>query len=150
MWRNDTANRPVFSPDGKHIAYTAGKDLTWGVYVGNRALRGRYDAPNVLYWDGPGGGGTSMILRDLPGFSADGRHIFFKGTRRAAGRNRRQFIVIDGIEGPEHDAVWIPEDFKSYPKRLRYVVRDGTRVRLVEMAWPDPLTWQDAIEPAKQ
>lgn len=147
---HDTASRPVFSPDGKHVAYAAGKDLTWGVYVDDQALRGRYDAPRVLNWDGPRGGGTSMILRDLPGFSADGRHIFFKGTRGVARRNRQQFIVIDGIEGPAHDAVWIPEDFKSYPRRLRYVVRDGTHVRLVEMAWPESLTWQDAIEPAKQ
>ena len=147
---HDTASVPVFSPDGKHVAYAAGKDLTWGVYVDNQALRGRYDPKNVWHWSGPGGGGTKMSLKDTPGFSADGRHIFFKGTRGAARRNRKQFIVIDGIEGPPHDAVWIPDDFKSYPKRLRYVVRDGTRVRLVEMAWPEPLTWQDAIEPAKQ
>lgn len=146
------ATRPVFSPDGKHVAYAAGKDkdLKWGVRVDDQALRGRYDPASVLAWSGPQGGGTTMSLRDLPGFSADGRHVFFKGTRGSRRRNRRQFIVIDGIEGPAHDAVWIPEDFKSYPKRLRYVVRDGTRVRLVEMAWPEPLTWQDAIEPAKQ
>ena len=96
-----------------------------------------------------------MGWRGRPGFSADGRHLFFKGTRGARRRNHRQFIVCDGVEGPAHaverrasDAVWIPKDFRNYPKRLRYVVRDKNHVRLVEFAWPGSLTWKDAIEDA--
>jgi len=46
--------------------------------------------------------------------------------------------------------VWIPGDFQNHAKRLRYVVRDGAGIRLVEVPWPEPLSWQDAVEPAKR
>jgi hypothetical protein len=60
--------------------------------------------------------------------------------------NREHFIVCDGFEGPSHEDLWIPGDFRNHAKRLRYVVRDGERVRLMESAWPEPMTWQDAVE----
>ena len=150
----DNYGRVVFSPDSKHIAYAAGKDMKWGVCVNDQALRGRYDPQNVRNWDGPNGGGTRLMLTDQPGFSADGRHVFFKGFRGPPGdvgrEVRRQFIVCDGVELPEHDGVWIPGDFQNHAKRLRYVVRDGAGIRLVEVPWPEPLSWQDAVEPAKR
>jgi hypothetical protein len=145
---HDAASQPVFSPDGKHIAYAAGKGMKWRIYVDGKALVGSYDATDVLHWSGPSGGGAQMILSDRPAFSACGRHIFFKGTRGKSHRNRKQFIVVNGVEGPEHDAVWIPDDFKKNPKCLRYVVRDGVQIHLVETPWPKPLVWSDAIEPA--
>ena len=62
----------------------------------------------------------------------------------------RSFVVCDGEEGPEHDEVWIPQDFQNNAPRLRYVVRDGAQVRLVERVWPLPLSWQDVAAPANQ
>jgi hypothetical protein len=119
--------------------------------VDDQTLRGRYDAENVMNWDGPGGGGTTMIL-DPPGFSADGRHVFWKGYLGPPGTRppaeRKHFIVCDGIEGPSHDGLWIPEHFRNHPGRLRYVVRDGDRIRLVETAWWESITWQDGIDPS--
>jgi hypothetical protein len=147
---HDAGSRPTFSPDGKHMAYAVGKDMKWRVCVDGKALVGIYDAADVLHWSGASGGGAQMILSDRPVFSACGRHIFFKGTRKNKNsrRNRKQFIVVNGVEGPEHDDVWIPDDFKKNPKRLRYVVRDGVQIRLVETPWPKPLVWSDTIEPA--
>ena len=60
--------------------------------------------------------------------------------------NREHFIVCDGFEGPSHEGLWIPEDFRNHANRLRYLVRDGERVRLMEFAWPEAMTWQDAVE----
>ncbi len=89
-----------------------------------------------------------MIL-DSPGFSADGQHVFAKAFRGPLGGrtrdNSHHFIVCDGIEGPSHDGLWIPEDFKNHAKRLRYVVQDDDRLRLMEWVWPKDRTWQDAI-----
>ncbi len=95
---------------------------------------------------------------DMPGFSADGQHVFAKGFRgqppnrspfgNRARNDRRYFIVCDGIEGPSHDGLWLPEDSRNHAKRLRYVVQDGDRLRLMEMAWPKDRTWQDAVDNA--
>ena len=95
---HDAASRPAFSPDGKHMAYAVGKDMKWRIYVDGKALVGSYDAADVKHWSGPSGGGSQMSLRDRPVFSACGRHIFFKGTRGKSHLNRKQFIVVDGID----------------------------------------------------
>jgi len=146
---HDHASPPGFSPDSRHIACALGKDMRWWVCVDGKSLAGKYDPENVICWDGPTGGGTSMTL-DSPGFSADGRHVYWKGFRRPPGNlplgNREHFIVCDGFEGPSHEVLWIPADFRNNAKRLRYVVRDGENVRLMEFAWPEPMTWQDAVE----
>ena len=146
---HDRASKPVFSPDSRHIACALGKDMRWWVCVDGKNLAGMYDPENVMCWDGPTGGGTSMSLNS-PGFSADGRHVYWKGFRGPPGNlppgNREHFIVCDGFEGPPHEDLWIPEDFRNHAKSLRYVVRDGENVRLMEFAWPEPMTWQDAVE----
>jgi hypothetical protein len=80
-----------------------------------------------------------------PAFSADGRHIFFHGGR-LVGKTNRRFMVIDGVARPEHDDLWVPADFANYPKTLRYVVRDGDRLRLVETYWPEDTTWEKAVK----
>jgi Tol biopolymer transport system component len=148
---HDCASPPVFSPDSRHIACALGKDLRWWVCVDGKSLAGKYDPETVMCWDGPGDSGTSMTLSDnSPGFSADGRHVYWKGFRNSPGNlppgNREHFIVCDGFEGPSHEGLWVPEDFRNHAKRLRYVVRDGERVRLMEFAWPEAMTWQDAVE----
>ena len=146
---HDNASRPVFSPDGRHIACALGQNMRWWVCVDGKGLAGQYDPESVLHWDGPSGGGARMIL-ESPGFSADGLHVYWKGFRGRPGYmppgNREHFIVCDGFEGPSHDGLWIPDGFRNHAERLRYVVRDGDRVRLMETAWPETITWQDAVE----
>jgi hypothetical protein len=78
-----------------------------------------------------------------PAFSADGRHVFVRVVNRATGK---VFMAIDGEARPEHDGLWIPKDMAGFPKVLRYVVRDGARLSLVETPWPTNLTWEN---PAK-
>jgi Tol biopolymer transport system component len=143
---------PVFSPDGKHVAFAAGQpaqaELKWNVHVDDHTIGDMYDASGVMFWDGPAGGGTILML-DAPGFSADGRHVFvrgFTGSYAAHLPGRKAFMVIDGLARPEHDDLWIPDDFKTGPKTLRYIVRDGDRLRLVEAAWPEDRTWETAAE----
>jgi hypothetical protein len=114
--------------------------------VDGKSLSGTFDPAAGLLANGSG---FRMVLLDLPGFSADGRHVFIKGFRGALesrAQGARDFIVCDGIEGPSHDGLWIPDEFKNHAKRLRYVVRDDDRLRLMEWAWPKDRTWQDAVE----
>jgi hypothetical protein len=145
----ESASAPVFSPDGQHIAYAIGKGMKWRLCVNGKSLSGTFDPEDGEFWEGFDSGGFEMIL-DSPGFSADGQHVFAKGFRGPLGGrtrdNSHHFIVCDGIEGPSHDGLWIPEDFKNHAKRLRYVVQDGERLRLVELAWPKDRSWQDAVE----
>ena len=145
----DAASDPVFSPDGRHIAYEIGKSKKWWVCVDGKDLAGQYDPESVMYWDGVSSSGSQMILAP-PGFSADGRHVYFKGFRGPPGyvgpEKREHFIVCDGVEGPPHEGLWIPSGLTNRTKLLRYVVRDGDRVRLMETTWPESITWQDAIE----
>jgi hypothetical protein len=150
---HDGTSQPVFSPDSRHIACALGKDMRWWICVDGKSVPGRYDPENVKCWDGPSSGGTSMSLEDSPGFSADGQHVYHKGFRGPPGNlppgGREHFIVCDGIAGLSHEGLWIPEDFRNHAKRLRYVVRDGEHVRLMEIAWPEAMTWQDAVEQDK-
>jgi Tol biopolymer transport system component len=145
----DAASDPVFSPDGRHIAYEIGKSKKWWVCVDGKDLAGQYDPESVMYWDGVSSSGSQMVLVP-PGFSADGQHVYFKGFRGPPGyvglEKREHFIVCDGVEGPPHEGLWIPSGLTNRTKLLRYVVRDGDRVRLMETAWPEPMTWLDAVE----
>jgi WD40 repeat protein len=150
---DDSASRPVFSPDSQHLAYAIGKDMKWRLCVDGKNLSGTFDPENaVSYISGFSGDRTRMLL-DSPGFSADGQHVFAKGFRGPPAilppANRSYFIVCDGIEGPRHDGLWLPEDFRNHSKRLRYVVQDGDRLRLMEWTWPKDRTWQDAVEQDK-
>jgi DNA-binding beta-propeller fold protein YncE len=142
----------VFSPDGKHIAMAAGlggqEVMKWRALVDGKVLGSPYDADNVMFWDGPKGGGNILQL-DAPGFSADGRHVFvrgFKGSFGVHAPDRRAFMVVDGQARPEHNELWIPQGFHTNPERLRYVVRDGDRLRLVETYWPEDMTWEKAVK----
>jgi hypothetical protein len=141
----------ALSPDGKHIAWAAHNGREWYVAVDGKAL------PQVYYTDavisvnrpgaGPGVGAEKQAYLSAPAFSADGRHVFFR-VRISEGFKR--LMVIDGIARPKYNEVWIPRDFQNYPKALRYVVRDGDRLRLVETYWPEDTTWRKAVGVAEE
>jgi WD40 repeat protein len=133
---------PAFSPDGKHLALIAeSRDGKFNVVVDGKFLPPTFEMNMIK------GGGEIPWLYP-PGFSADGRHVFFKATTSATGR--KAFMVIDGVSRPEHDSLWIPDDLKNHPESLRYIVRDGDRLRLVETYWPEDRTWEKAVEKAKE
>ncbi len=141
----------VLSPDGKHIAWAIQNGQQWSVVIDGKTL------PQVYYTDAvitlipfnrpPGAAADKYACLSAPSFSADGRHIFFR-VRVKEGFKR--FMVIDGVARPQHDELWIPRDFQNYPKTLRYVVRDGDRLRLIETYWPEDMTWRKAVGEAEE
>lgn len=149
----DAASKPTFSRDGRHLCYAAGKDFKYRIYVDKQPVSDIYDATDIIHFCGFTDGRPDMrvmILRQPVSFSADGRHVYYVGTRDEDHRSSKQFILCDGFEGPEHDAIWIPDHYKNHADRLRYVARDGTTVRLMEYRWPQTLTWQDAAKTYRQ
>jgi hypothetical protein len=144
---SDNARTLVISPDGKHIAYAVAHGEQWNLVIDDKPLPQVYDADNVMTFRAPtpAGGGVIVTLT-APGFSADGRHIFARGYNRSP---QKTFMAIDGVARPAHANVWIPRDMENFPKVLRYVVRDGDRLRLVETYWPEDRTWEDAAKGAK-
>jgi hypothetical protein len=129
---------PVFSPDGDHVAVVVSADpLRW-------AIDGKYIQQP---FKGDCVNDVADILRSCPlSFSADGRHVFVRGVHIYPGNKYKRFMIIDGEARPEHDDLWIPDDFAQYPKSLRYVVRDGKSLRLVETYWPEDMTWEKAAK----
>jgi dipeptidyl aminopeptidase/acylaminoacyl peptidase len=75
---------PVFSPDGRHIAYVAGNDKGESFMVVDGIV------------------GTCYNSVSAPVFSPDGQHIAY-----VAGNSKSMsyFIVVDGIEGGEYDKI---------------------------------------------
>jgi hypothetical protein len=150
--KNPVINRAAFSPDSKHVAYGIAVGVSetakWGVAVDGRPLPGMYFADKLLLSAGDGPRNEPPIVA-APGFSADGRHVFFVGASHPNPDKyapARHFMVIDGVALAEHDDVWVPEDFAQGPKTLRYLVRDGDKIRLVETPWPEDMTWEKAVE----
>jgi Tol biopolymer transport system component len=142
----------AFSPDSRHVAIVSGhsRETKWNVLVDGRQLGDTYDADRVRFWDGNTSSGHNMIL-DPPVFSADGRHVFFRGFKGSHGINtehNKAMLVLDGVAWPEHDELWLVPSSKQPPENLRYIVRDGDKMRLMEIPWPTNLTWDIAAEPA--
>jgi hypothetical protein len=142
------------TPDGQHVGYATASGNRWVAFIDGRRLPGEYPfeqatpPPGIPIPFAP----PSMIPPPL-GFSADGRHVFARGLKGPPGPTddgrHKFFMVIDGLAQPEHDEVCIPEDFKNWPKHLRYIVRDGRHLRLVEAAWPEDMTWEKAVAETK-
>jgi hypothetical protein len=143
----------VVSPDGRSVAHLVlnNEKCTWQVAVNGKPFAATYNADSVTFWSAPTGGGHHMILLP-PSFSADGRHVYyrgFKGSHSITAPENKAFMVVDGFAWPEHDEVWLPDDYRNYAQALRYVVRDGDQLRLVEIPWPTGITWEDGVTEAK-
>jgi hypothetical protein len=145
----DEVSLPVFSPDSKHVAYGIAKGpgdkAKWAVAVDGRLLKGEYDPMWNRPMEGPSSPGAII---PAPFFSPDGKHVFWVGARMRSlsTSDMAHFIMIDGQARPEHDQIWIPAGFAQYPKTLRYIVRDGNELRLVETPWPEDTTWEKAVK----
>ena len=64
-------------------------------------------------------------------FSADSKHIAY-----IAKQKEKLMMVCDGIQGPVHDDVYALDYMKHKPDRMRYIVVDDGRGRVVEAEWP--------------
>jgi hypothetical protein len=134
------------SPDAKHLAFfvSAGDGRRLTLTVDGRPLSPTFEQDSA---DGDG----DMIPRlDPPGFSADGKHVFCRGVIEIRSPYRqRRFVIIDGFPLPEHDNVWFLDDSRRCPERLRYIVVDDGKYRLMEASWPEGTTWEDAVKSKK-
>jgi len=132
-----------FSPDGKHVwtrAFTA-----WGwrwdehgefhAETGDEERQGE----ECLLVDGMRGKGYDSV-QPSGGFTKDSRHLYY-----AAEREKKRFAVVDGVEGPRHERVYLPDGGETEKGTLRYVVQDGEEVWLVEVAWPEGLDWRNGM-----
>jgi len=135
-----------FSRDGKSLPYRVTKD-------GNSftVFAGQEDKPVPTTGTGRAihSADQGRIAQALKAYKAVGPVVFSPDGKRftfTARREGQEMIVCDGKEGPSHEDLWIPGGFANRAERLRYVVRDGDRVRLMETAWPEPMTWRDAVE----
>jgi len=133
----------VFSPDSRHLAYIA-----W------RGTKG----PAPAEWHGTkwfvvcdGREGPPVDWKNryawpqVPVFSPDSRHLAYFATR-----GDKQFIVIDGVEGPRHVFVRIPDKPCEVEGKLRYAVGDGKQAWLLEVDWPKDLDWTNGLDQPTQ
>jgi Tol biopolymer transport system component len=96
---------PFFSPNGKHLAYVAGRDRHW-----------------YFVFDGREGVSYDRIWDDTAAFSPDGKHVVF-----VAERNGKVFVVRDGVEGKEYAQI-VDGTLRFSPDSSRLVYtaqRDG-------------------------
>ncbi len=118
-----------FSPDSKYVWYK-GQD--------EKTLK---DAQFLVVNDMRGKG---YPLVGAARFASNGRHLCY-----VAGPKERPFLVVDGLEGPEHRVVKVPDKFDIGRGRLRYVVVDGDEAWLVETDWPKGLNWKNEMIPIR-
>ena len=111
-----------FSPDGKHLGYAA-----------SRGSRGFIVCDSM---EGP-------AFDELPSgahFSPDSRHLAY-----VADRDGKAILVLDGVESAPHDWVNLPEGCADVPGKLRCVVIDNSKARLVEVDWPTTIDWTNGL-----
>ena len=139
---------PMFSPGGQLVYFAVRERFVYA--------RPDLDSARFIICDGKEGpvyddtrpdwltlaslGGPQWVLQEYPFFSDDGRHLFYR-----ARRDDKYFMVCDGMEGPPHAWVWIPEQFDKVPGKLQYVVGDGKDVWLVETDWPPGRNWASGL-----
>ncbi len=144
---------PVFSPNGRRIAYWAERDGKWHVVVDGKEI-GVYertgdivfspDSRRLAFVAGrekdwrvvvDGAEGKPYPIVSHPIFSPDSRYLVYKAgeEKRRLGDDERFFVVVDGQEGRPYGGL-----FGAGPVRFtasdsfRYIVRRDTSFYLVE------------------
>jgi roadblock/LC7 domain-containing protein len=97
---------PVFSTDGKHVAYAAQRGDKWLVVVDGQA-------------------GLEFEGISLPVFSPDGKRVAY-----TAKRGEKWLVVVDGEAGPEFDVV-SKLVFSPDGKRVAYGARSSHKQFMV-------------------
>ena len=137
---------PIFSPDGKHIAYKAKKGNTWRILVGNKEQAAYEnvsrplfspDSARVLYLgqkkdekqcaviDGREAGCFDSFLPNILKFSAD-------STRwTAIAINKKKMVaVVDGQGGSAYEDITVPI-FSPDSRRVAYTAQRDKKWRIV-------------------
>lgn len=99
---------PIFSPDGKHLAFVGQKD-------------GKY----VMVVDGQGQAEYNLIYGRGPIFSADGKH-----TAYSAALGKKRVVVLDGNQGPEYNTIMGEPAFGPDGALYYSAVRDNALYRV--------------------
>jgi Tol biopolymer transport system component len=123
---------PVFSPDGRHMAYAALGGTHWESLGG--AIGSRWQTVVV---DGDQGRPYEMVTD--PVFSADSSHVAYGGCRGSDVRNRECFLVVDGMERPTPERIQLSRDF--YNVRLSDIALspDGSRLAYFATRGEEPV-----------
>jgi WD40 repeat protein len=117
-------SRPVFSPDGRRVAYEAlrgGKFAVGAAKVGNTRQMVVIDGVEGPPYEGVGS----------PVFSPDSRHIAY--WAHTASGEKRSHVVLDDSEGEKYDRVADPV-FSPDSQRVAYVAWHGKQTFLVNGA----------------
>jgi len=155
----DEATRPVFSPDGQHIAYAVRNGTVWQLILDGRpvkeherifgdTVRFSPDSKRLAYMAGRREtvkrDGKDVVL-ERRFYVVDGEEmraydllvpnafVFSPDSRRTAYvgvKNNRLVVVIDGIEGREYDDVRLVQ-FSPDSRRLAYLARRDNRAYAV-------------------
>ncbi|HUW57109.1 MAG TPA: hypothetical protein VMZ92_10770 [Planctomycetota bacterium] len=170
----DEVGDPVLSRVGRHLAYRA--RIGEREFVVRDGKIGRrypkvtspvfsWDAKSLLYWareddktrfvcDEVEGPVSKVPIHRIQwqGLTGDGKHLVCRlGLARRSATDAYATdgaVMCDGVVGPRHDRVLIPERFGELPGRLRYVVVDDGEAWLVEASCPEGRTWRSLLEPA--
>lgn len=120
----DVIHKPIFSPDGKSIAYAAGKGGDWSM----GALM-KLEAGGGCKWcvriDGQAG----------PEFDGIGKIVFSSDAKRVAygvKKGDKQLVIVDGKSGPEYDGIGENDPiFSPDSRHVAYAARNGYKCFVV-------------------
>ena len=106
MYDDIMKGTPVFSPDGKRVAYSARKGGRWFVVV-----------------DGQAGPEYDGIMAGTPVFSPDGKRLAYVPEKGG-----KWLVVVDGQEGPTYDMT----GHLAFSRKTRVVGRHYRRYPTIE------------------